>query len=195
MKKIITIILLIMCFTTFAQKKIPSKMLKDIETITDEFTGDKTFIMKRGGALSIQYENGLPLLYFSLACSDFGTYIGLEKIYIIAGNEKSEIDKNDSEFEQKEISQRYMTRNASGTLGTSNYKQAEFATRIAYFEIWKADASSHMNIINAIISNKGGKVKFKGTNKDMFLDFDKKEASRMSDILMLFDFLTDTKLQ
>lgn len=119
--------------------------------------GDKTFIMKRGGALSIEYKNDSPTLYFSLSCASVGTYIGLEKIYIIAGNEKSEIDKNDSEFTQKEISQRY----SKETVLLSG--KFEYLSRMLYIDVWKSDASNHMNIINAIISNKGGKVKFKGS--------------------------------
>jgi len=193
MKKLITIILLLMCSITFAQKNIPSKMLKDIELITDEFTGDKTFKMKQGGPLSIQYENDVPKLYFTLACADSGTFIGLEKIYIIAGDEKSEIDKNDHEFTQKEISNRYMKKQASGTFGTFSYRAAEFDSRIYYYDEWKSDAANHMNIINAIISNKGGKVKFKGTNKDLFWDFNMKKASQMAEILNLYNFLTNVE--
>lgn len=182
--------LLVSPFVLVAQKdKIPNDLRKHIEVIEDEFEDNPTYIMKGGGALSIQYKNNKPILSFSLQAVNRGAYFNLKKIIIIAGTQKIKVEKNDTDFSQKEKSRRVITHRSTGRFGTSSYRPAVFGNEMFFYDDWTVDANEYIDIINAIIANKGGKAKLEGEADTFFLEFSKKDARRMDAIKKLYEYL------
>lgn len=191
MKKIISIAIVAvftaLCgVTVYAQQNVPSKLLKGIETTTDEFTGITTYSAKNC-CLSIEQGKDSVRLYIGLSCSQFDTPVNLTAIHILSGGKTTTINRNDK-FSKKEVPVRVMTQNSTGTFGTASYKGAQFGTRNQYIETWREDAMPYMPLVKSLASN-AGKVKFEGENNVLYLEFSIKDAQRMAAVLKLYEWL------
>ena len=125
-----SIIFLFIPLSFYAQQiEIPKKLLKGIKVSTDEFSGKTTYTSKDCPTF-IEAEGGTINMYIELSCYSTINPLEVNKIYIIADEFRTVIEKEDiiaSEFQQ-----RYMKKGASGKFGTSSYRAAEFDNRPAY---------------------------------------------------------------
>lgn len=189
MKKFLYVLitLVVVGFTAEA-KDVPKKMHKGLKVETDEFTGETSYSTKTP-FLSVVERGDSAALRVCLRVTDLGAPVGLESIYFLTNGETTKVDKNE-DFSQREVSERYMSRPASGIFGTASYRGAQFDTRIVYADEWSGDATAYMPLWASLAQN-GGKLKFHGTNKDVVYELSKKDAEQIGRVLEIYKFLSE----
>lgn len=185
-KIISTIVCILVCLACYAENgKLPSKLTKGVIITTDEFTGKTTYAAKN--SYSIIEQNGDSIsLEMKFVCYAYDTPISLNKIYVLTNGRTSVFD-NQGRFTSKTISERYMSRNATGTFGTSSFRGAEFSSRQKYVESFVLSGAEAIEITRSIISY-GGKIRFEGKNNTIDVQVSNKSIKDMSKIIAIYEY-------
>lgn len=187
MKKILLTTIVLLLAISAQAREIPSKMLKGIEVVTDEFTGIQTYKSK-SNLLRIEREGDETRLILYLSCGTYDTPVDLRKIHVLTDGKTTVFDDYQA-FNRKEEAQRYMSKNATGKFGTSSYKGAEYATRTFIIESLETDAVPFLEMVRSMAGNRG-KIKYEGNNASVIYEITKKDAESMTKVLTIYDHLT-----
>lgn len=175
-----------LCFGSLSAKEVPSKLLKGIDKEVDEFTSATTYSIKDCPVKVVEEGDSVYLeLYFSVVQADAS--VDLHTIYILVDGVSTKIEK-DSSFTSSQEPRRYMSRASSGTLGTASYRQAQFSTRMYYFDRFLSKDSKYYPIIYKM-SQMPSKVKFIGTNGEALKEYKDKDQKKMAKMVALYEAL------
>ena len=186
-KLLLTIFIAALSCSLFAQA-VPSKLTKGINVVKDDFTGETTYESPASLVKVVQRSDSTELQIF-LSCVAYDTPTSLEKILVLANGETITFDDVE-QFKLRETPERYMSKAASGTFGTSSYRGAEFSTRNKYTESLTVTGDKALSLARSF-STTGGKIRYQGQNQTIDYEIPSKVIKESAKVLAIYDYITN----
>lgn len=187
MKKISLLLLTTICFiSSYAQKEVPSKLLKNIVVVNDEFTGERIYSNKTEWycRLYVKSLNDSTQIRLQFTVGNGEHPANVKKIQLASKGEIKEVA-----FTPEEYSSAYKTeRRSKQTLLPSGLSTLSFYDHTFNRETIDVDAMPYLEYMNIVKDNKVLKIKFTG-DKEWITEVKPALIDNLKAILDIYNFL------
>jgi hypothetical protein len=165
-------------------QNIPSKLLKKVNVVKDEFDGSIKYESKLGGVYILAKDGSYAIRWHIISIEN--TPIGIEKIQLLVNGNVTDIKFTAEEFK----SYSKMTRVPQSTF--SGVKMAvTYVDKEVFHEVVDIDASEYIDVFNSM--NKEAKLKYSG-DRDVIGVIDKKRIESIKDVVALYSYLKNNEI-